>query len=175
MIRFLLVLACIAAIGLALLGLRAGWRNRMRRQSALPALAGVPTDLGEPVLTGLTGLYVGTTFATSWQDRVLHEGLGERAEADATLYPQGVLVERTGAAPIFLPASAITHARLAPGLAGRVVGAGGLLVIGWRLGDAELDTGLRADDKTAYPAWVNAINALHDTADSTTMDKGNNR
>jgi hypothetical protein len=44
------------------------------------------------------------------------------------------------------------------GLAGNVMGQGGLLVLRWRLGPVEMDTGFRADDKTTYPAWVQAIN-----------------
>jgi len=81
----------------------------------------------------------------------------------------GVLIERRGAADLFVPAESIVDARLAPGLAGKVVGAGGLLVIRWRVGGEatangwsggyELDSGLRADDKSAYPAWVRTINA----------------
>lgn len=158
MTRVLLVLICVAVIVVAMLGMGWGWRNRLRRQAGLPRLPVVPPELGAPVLPGLTGLYVGTTFATSWQDRVLHAGLGERAAGTVTLYASGAFIERDGAEPIFVPVAAVTGVRLAPGLAGRVVGAGGLLVITWRLGDALVDTGFRADDKSAYPAWVRAIN-----------------
>ncbi len=159
MTRLLLVLACVLLIALLLLGMRLGWRNRMMRQATLPGLPAIPDSLGEPLLLPMTGLYVGTTFASSWQDRVVHAGLGERAEATARLYDSGVLIERQGSDPVFVPRADVTGARLAPGLAGKVVGAGGLLVIGWRLGDAQLDTGLRADDKTVYPDWVRALNA----------------
>ena len=38
-----------------------------------------------------------------------------------------------------------------------MVGSGGLLVLRWRHGETDLDTGLRADDKTVYPDWVTAI------------------
>jgi hypothetical protein len=158
MIRTLLVLLCVAFLLLMLLGMRRGWRNRMARQSALPALPAPPAMLAPATLTA-SGLYVGTTFAASWQDRVVHEGLGLRADTTASLHPDGVLLERQGAAPIFVPATAWIRARLAPGLAGKVTGDGGLLVLRWRLGDAELDTGFRADDKTAYPEWVRTINA----------------
>ena len=156
MIRALLVLACVAFVVLLLLGMRLGWRHRAERQSFLPELPPAPADLG-PALLALTGVYVGTTFATSWQDRVVHAGLGLPAAATVSLHEAGVLVDRAGD-PVFLPRPAIVSARLAPGLAGAVVGEGGLLVIRWRLGDSELDTGLRADDKATYPQWVQAIN-----------------
>ncbi|MCU1656457.1 MAG: integral rane protein [Pseudonocardiales bacterium] len=165
MIRLWLVLGCLAMLGLLLLGMRLGWRNRMRRQAGLPLLPAVPVELGVPQLPAATGVYVGTTFATSWQDRVVHAGLGLRAAATATLYAAGLLIERDGANPIFVPAAAIVGARLAPGLAGKVVGAGGLLVVAWRLGDAMLDTGFRADDKSAYPAWVLRLTPTDNSAD----------
>ncbi len=162
MTRSVLVLLCLVALAVALLGMRSGWRNRSRRQSALPALPEVPA-LGTALLS-TTGLYVGSTFATSWQDRVVHGGLGERADATATLHPQGVLIVRQGSASIFVPAAVIDRARLAPGLAGKVMGAGGLLVVRWRLGDTLVDSGFRADDKTAYPQWVQAINSSNGKA-----------
>jgi hypothetical protein len=175
MTRFVLVLLCLAMVLLAVAGMRRGWRARARRQAHLPAPPTVPVDLGAEVLPAVTGLYVGTAFATSWQDRVVHAGLGARAAATLRLYASGVVVDRVGEQPIFIPSAGISGARLAPGLAGRVVGVGGLLVVTWRLGDALLDTGFRADDKTAYPAWVRALSALSDgsalpeTANSTPL------
>jgi hypothetical protein len=162
--RLWLVVICLALLGLALLGMRLGWRNRMRSQVGLPALPAVPASLGAPLLPPQAGLYVGTTFARSWQDRVIHEGLGLRAAATIALHHAGVLIEREGACPVFLPAELITGARLAPGLAGKVVGAGGLLVISWRYGEDVVDTGFRADDKSAYPAWVRALTPSSDVS-----------
>lgn len=157
MIRAVLVLGCVALVMAALLAMRAGWRHRLDRQAYLPPVPMPPDGLGEE-LQRASGVYVGSTFAASWQDRVLHDGLGERAVADVVLYPGGVLVQRVGSGPIFIPAGDVIEARLAPGLAGKVVGDGGLLVVRWRLGDAEVDTGFRADDKSTYPQIVQAIN-----------------
>jgi hypothetical protein len=157
MIRAVLVLVCVALVMGALLAMRLGWRRRLDRQSHLPAVPTPPADLGDE-LQRASGVYVGTTFASSWQDRVLHDGLGERAVTDLVLYASGVLVERVGSAAIFIPASDLVEARLAPGLAGKVVGEGGLLVVRWRLGDTEVDTGFRADHKSTYPQIVQAIN-----------------
>ena len=161
MTRLLLVLGCVAVVLLALAGMWFGWRNRARRQAFLPALPDLPDDLGTPTMTS-TGLYVGTTFADSWQDRVVHAGLGARAYGSATLYPTGLLIERDGAEPVFVPRADLLGVRLAPGLAGKVMGDGGLLVARWRLGDSELDTGFRADDKSSYPDWIRALTASSD-------------
>jgi hypothetical protein len=161
MTRFWLVLACVAVVLLALVGMWLGWRSRAKRQSFLPALPGLPDDLGAPTMTS-TGLYVGTTFAGSWQDRVVHDGLGARAYGSATLYPAGLLIERDGAEPVFVPRADLLGVRLAPGLAGKVMGDGGLLVARWRLGESELDTGFRADDKSTYPDWIRSLSAMSD-------------
>lgn len=158
MIRFLLVLACVLAIGLSLAGMWLGWRNRGLRQVDLPELPAVPDALSETRLPVLSGLYIGSTYARSWQDRIVAHDLGLRATVDVSLHDEGVLLEREGTSAIFLPVASIQSARLEAGLAGKVVGEGGLLVINWLLGDTELDTGLRADDKSAYPSWVRAIN-----------------
>ncbi|HVU91506.1 MAG TPA: transporter [Jatrophihabitans sp.] len=158
MTRALLVLLCVVLVAAGLLGMRRGWRNRLARQSGLlPPLPELPRDLGPALLAG-TGLYVGSTFAGSWQDRVLHGGLGERADATATLHERGLLVERQGSSEVFVPRELWREARLAPGLAGMVVGEGGLLVLRWQLGPELVDTGFRADDKSTYPQWVRTIN-----------------
>ena len=140
--------------------MRLGWRHRAARQRELGPLPEPAAELGCPIVEGETGLYVGTTSSRSWQDRIVVHGLGRRAAATATLFAAGLLIDRVGDAPIFVPAASIIDARLGPALAGKVVGAGGLLVVRWRLGDWELDTGLRADDKRRYPEWVRAIAGL---------------
>jgi hypothetical protein len=156
--RFLLVIVCVAFFVLALTAMRLGWRHRAARQSALASLPALPSTALPTIADDLVGVYVGSTYATSWQDRIVAHGLGIRANATATLSDAGVLIEREGADAIFLPAESIVEARLAPALAGKVVGAGGLVVIRWRLGGTELDTGLRGDDKAIYPQWVRTIN-----------------
>ena len=159
MIRLLLVMLCVLLFALALRGMRAGWRHRAERQGELPPLPAPPADPGPALVDTLSGVYVGTAFAASWQDRVVANGLGPRANASATLTESGVVVTRDGADAVFLPFEVIIDARLAPGLTGKVMGSGGLLVIRWRSGPAQLDTGLRADDKTLYAKWVQTINA----------------
>ena len=158
MIRLLLVLLCLLVLGSALAAMRAGWRRRGARQAGIAALDTPPADLGLPVLGPHTGLYVGTARGGSWQDRVVAQGLGRRAEAVASLYAGGLLIERQGEPPVFVRSAQLRSARLEPALAGKVMGRGGLLVIGWQHGDVPLDTAFRADDKLAYPAWVRAIN-----------------
>lgn len=157
MTRFELVLGCVVLFVLAVAGMWWGWRNREQRQSELPPLADVPAAIGTELAPPLTGLYVGTTVSTRWQDRIVAHRLGERADATSRLTAAGVLIDRQGSPAIFIPAEHLIDARLEPALAGKVVGAGGLLVLRWQHGEQLLDTGLRADDKTLYSAWMKAI------------------
>ena len=170
MIRLLLVLACLVFFVLCLAGMRVGWRHRAGRQGGVGGRPVPPVDAGPPLLAPLTGLYVGTTRADEWQNRIAAADLGARAESTATLTGQGLLIDRNGAEPIFIPAPALVGVGVGAGLAGKVVGPGGLLVVRWRDdGGNELDTGLRGDDKSVYPDWIEAIDGLVDgSAKSTT-------
>jgi hypothetical protein len=152
-----LVLIFVGLFALAMVGLWRGWMQRAKRQESLPELPQPPADLGADLVPELTGLYVGTTVSRSWQDRIVAQRLGERADSVARLTAAGALIERSGSTPVFIPIEQLTDARLEPALAGKVVGQGGLLVLSWRHGGHHLDTGLRADDKTRYPAWVRAV------------------
>ena len=95
----------------------------------------------------MTGLYVSTTTAGNWQDRIVAQGLGRRAAGAVRLSAEGVCIEREGESDIFVPAADLVAVGTAPGIAGKVMGmADGVLIIRWSLGDATLDSGFRADD-----------------------------
>ena len=160
MTRTELVVLFLVLFLLAMAGLWLGWRNRAKQHADLPPLATPPAELGEDLVPPLTGLYVGTTVSTQWQNRVVVHTLGERADACTRLTSHGVLIERQGSGAVFIPATSLIDARLEPALAGKVVGRGGLLVLRWQHGSAQFDTGLRADEKTQYPDWISAVAAL---------------
>ncbi|NLE80991.1 MAG: transporter [Rhodococcus sp.] len=133
-----------------------GWRGRARRQAdSIGQLPPVPRELGPQVVAPVTGLYVGSTVAPSWQDRIAVGDLGFRAAGEIARYASGILLERDGATPIWIPESSIRAVRTERGLAGKVMTKDGVLVIRWELPTGtEIDTGFRADDKSAYPTWV---------------------
>ncbi|RJO68339.1 transporter [Nocardia panacis] len=135
-----------------------GWRNRARRQvDAIGELPTVPAELGAQLLEPTTGLYLGSTIAPSWQDRIAVGDLGFRATAELTRFERGILLERDGAAAIWIPRESISAVRTERGHAGKVMTENGVLVIRWKLPTGtEIDTGFRGDDKTVYPAWVAA-------------------
>lgn len=156
MLRLLLSLAVVAFFVLCAAGMRLGWRNRQRRQSYLPALPTVPADLGIPVLAELTGVYVGTTTAGDWQDRIVANGLGNRAATTVRLFDNGVLLDNAGG-PLWIPADDLVAARADRALAGKAMGVDGLLVFRWRLGEHMLDSGVRGDDRDSYHEWITAV------------------
>jgi hypothetical protein len=134
------------------------WQKKARKQAdAIGELPVVPAELGAQLLEPATGLYTGTTMAPSWQNRVAVGDLGFRATAELTRFEHGILLERSGAAVIWIPQESITAVRTERGHAGKVMTQDGVLVIRWKLPTGtEVDTGFRGDDKTVYPAWTAA-------------------
>jgi len=163
MARALWVLGLLVAMALVFYAMRRGWVNRRRRQAAeLPAFPAPPSyvDGQRGRLEPATGFYVGTTRAGDWQDRVTVGDIGHRAEATARLHDSGLLLERTGASPLWIPAESLVDARVDHKLANKVVPGKGMLVVTWRLGDHAVDTGFRADDKSTQDEWASAVRAL---------------
>jgi hypothetical protein len=137
-----------------------GWRRRGRRQQDVPSLPPVPPDPG-PVLVGpVDGVYVTTTRHGDWLDRVVAHGLGPRSRGTLTVAEAGALLVRRGAPDVFVPAGALTGARLERGLAGKVVEEGGLVVLTWEHGDVRLDTGFRAAEVARHDDVIDAVTGL---------------
>jgi hypothetical protein len=146
-----------------------GWLHRAQRQAELIGkLPPLPETVGPAIIPATKGLYVGSTIAPSWQDRIAVGDLGFRSKATLTRYPEGIMVQRTGATPIWIPDEAITVIRRERGIAGKVIPGGrsaatggkaqshdGILAIRWRLpSGTEIDTGFRGDDRRDLANWV---------------------
>jgi hypothetical protein len=159
--RVVLTLAIVAFFLLCVLAMWWGYRNRARRQDAvLPEFPQPPQELGKDLLDPATGVYISTTTAKSWQDRVAIGDVGFRAAATLRLTGDGVLFDREGADRVWIPAGSVVSARTDRAIAGKVMSRDGLLVVRWRLGEHELDTGFRGDDKDVYADWVEALTGL---------------
>src|SRR5664279_1380162 len=138
--RLLLVLVLVALCVVAGYGLYAGWRHRASRQA---------------------GLYISTTTAGSWQDRIVAQGLGRRSAGAVRLSADGVRIERDGANDIFVPLADLATVTTAPGIAGKVMGmADGVLIVRWSLGGTLLDSGFRADDADAQVHFLDVARSL---------------
>lgn len=158
--KYLPAVALLAALLLlAYAGLWRGWRARRRRHADLPTLPPVPADPGPPIAAA-DGLYVGTTVAGDWLDRVVTHDLGGQGRAVMSVAPAGVTVSRVGATDVFVPAAALRAARLDRALAGKVVEGGGLVVLTWAHGDRLLDTAFRPDRGDDNAVLVSAVQHL---------------
>jgi hypothetical protein len=157
--RVVLTLATVAfGVGVSLLMLR-GWRSRQRRQAALPAPPAPPPTAGDVLVAAVPGLYVGTTFADDWLDRVAVHDLAHRTTGWVSVRTDGVRIERDGAQELYLPFATVRAAQVGDALAGKVVGKGGLLLVDWQLGDRLLTSGFRADDHGEHRRLATAITA----------------
>lgn len=159
--RLLLSVIVLLVVGLAVLGMWWGWRNRARRQGDIPAPTPTPTpDQLGPSLAEAEGRYVGTARAGDWLDRVVVHSLGVPSRAAMSVHREGVLFRRTGAPEIFIPAEDLVDVRSDRGAAGTVVERDGMLVLRWRLGSGDVETGFRGDQTVPHAAVLAAAAGL---------------
>jgi hypothetical protein len=157
LVTMLIIAAVLAAlIALAIRQMMRGWLHRAQRQAQLiGTLPQLPDTVGPALIPATKGLYVGSTLAPSWLDRIAVGDLGYRAKAVLTRYPEGIMLQRTGAGPIWIPDDSIEAIRTEKGIAGKAMTHEGILAIRWRLpSGAEIDTGFRADDRREYDRWL---------------------
>ncbi|MEJ5868693.1 hypothetical protein WDV85_13190, partial [Pseudokineococcus sp. 5B2Z-1] len=140
-----------------------GWRRRSPPQRDLPAPPRAPRDPGAVVLEPREGVYVSTTTAGDWLDRVVAHGLGRRSACEVGVFAAGVSVAREGEDVLWLPADRLLRVRRERGMAGKYVDREGLVVLTWLLGpgdDLEVDTGLRLRRDADADALVAALAAV---------------
>ena len=153
-------------IGVVIRLMLRGWKRRAEKQSDLIGeLPTMPDLVGSAVMAPCRGLYVGSTLAPNWLERVAVGDLGYRSKAVLNRYPEGILLERSGASPVWIPQESLIGVRTEQGLAGKVLPggrtetSGGLLVLRWRLpSGTEIDSGFRGDDRGVYAQWTSHEN-----------------
>jgi hypothetical protein len=145
----------VVAIAVAIQLMMLGWRRRSERQAELIGeLPNVPDEVG-PATTTIRGMYVGSTLAPKWNERITAGDLGYRSKAVLTRYPEGILLERIRAKPIWIPQESISVVRTERGMAGKIAARNGILAIRWRLpSGVEIDTGFRAGNRSEYDGWL---------------------
>ncbi len=150
---FAAVLVVVIAVVIQLM-MRA-WRRRAERQEEIIGnLPDVPAKVGTATVTA-RGHYCGCTMAPEWNDRITAGDLGYRSKAVLTRYPEGILLERVRANPIWITRESITAIRMERGIAGKVAARIGILAIRWRLPSGiEVDIGFRANHRGDYDAWL---------------------
>ncbi|KQY09564.1 transporter [Mycobacterium sp. Root135] len=160
LIALLIIAALLAVfIALAIRQMLRGWLHRAQRQAELiGALPPLPDTVGSAIIPATKGLYVGSTIAPSWQDRIAVGDLGFRSKAVLTRYPEGIMLQRSGTGPIWIPEESITAIRTERGIAGKALTHDGILAIRWRLpSGTEIDTGFRGDDRRELANWTGGV------------------
>ncbi|MGJ9402063.1 hypothetical protein [Arthrobacter sp. KK5.5] len=160
----ILVTAAICVVLVLLIAL--GWRNRLRRQSDVAAPEPAPGDLGAPSASA-EGQYVSTTAGGDWLDRIAVHSLGLKSNAVLEVHPDGLLFVRNGAPNLYIGRAELSGVRRESGMAGKFVEKNGLLVLSWRLGDREVDTGFRPRRPADMVPLASAVAALAGTAADT--------
>lgn len=145
----------VVAIAFVIQLMMRGWRNRAQRQAELiGALPELPDHVSSATII-TRGHYCGCTLAPHWNDRVAVGDLGYRTKAVMSRHPEGILIERIRARPIWIPRESISAIRTERGIAGKVGTRAGILAIRWRLpSGVEMDTGFRARTRDEYAAWI---------------------
>ena len=160
------VVTLVVLAGIYLLMWR-GWNRRKARQSDVPPLVPIPADFaadhGEDQL--VEGIYVSTTSAGDWLDRIAVHGLGNRSKAVIAVDAEGVGVMRSlfGASDFFIPAEAVQGVRLTTGMAGKYLRDEGIVVITWQHGDRVLDTGVKTRLEADRAILVEAVQNIQKT------------
>jgi hypothetical protein len=145
----------VVAIAVVVQLMMRGWRRRAQQQAELiGTLPDIPDEVGAASTT-TRGIYVGCTLSPAWNDRITAGDLGYRSKAVLTRYPEGILLQRIRANPIWIPQDSITAIRTERGMAGKVAARNGILAIRWRLpSGVEIDTGFRANNRDEYAGWL---------------------
>ena len=151
------ILGTLLVLAAGYFGMYRGWRNRQSRQADLAPLPAVP----EGKTRGVEGVYVATTTAGDWMDRIAVHELGVRSIADLAVSEAGLIFHRQGAADVFIPADRLTGVRTDRGIAGKVTAEkSGLVVVTWTHDGRELDTGFRPRRKADTAALTASISTL---------------
>lgn len=160
MARLILVLLVLGAIALALRAMSNSWKRRVQSGADIPGLAPAPVPIADDAMRVGHGTYLGTVTIENWLDKVAAHGLGSRGPAAIAVEARGLIVERVGTDALFIPQESISKVELTNGLAGRVYGTEGVIVVSWVWGERLLQTGLRIPDSQARAAVVSALAQL---------------
>jgi hypothetical protein len=152
-----IIIVTVIVLALALMGL--GWAGRRRRQRDIAAPLAVPTPVSEAHVS-VPVLYVATTRADAPLDRVAVHGLGFRAQGRIDVHAEGVVLTISGRDPWFVPRADVRASGRATWAIDRVVEEGGLVVLAWSLGGADVDSYFRVTDPRAIEATAELLDAL---------------
>ncbi len=157
-------------IAVVLIGLMAlGWWRRTRRDRGLIAPTSALPDDARTLAT-FDGLYVATTAHDTPLERLAIRGLGFRSRVAITVTSAGVVLDLPGQPRIVVPPSRLVDVAQSTVVIDRVVEAGGLTRLAWRIdGDRVVDSFFRPQDASAR-ALADAIRPLVPAPSATGTD-----
>lgn len=167
--RLLTALVGLAVVLVILVPAALGWSRRRRRDESRAPLPQVPADAEDRTpIDHVDGMYVATTRRGNTMDRLVGHGLGVRTRARVFLYEDGVLIDRTGAEPLWIAARDISDFGTGSGMVGKFVEPGGLVLLSWTYAGQPVDTGFRPQSGADRPRLLEALSALTGTTAQTT-------
>lgn len=148
-------------LGLVMVGIYFGRRNRTKRQQNIAHPNTVPTHVfdNEPAVA-VEGTYVTTVLGQELLERVTAHRLGNPSQAQMEVHPDGIVLLRVGEPNFFIPTVDVVTVQTVSGIAGKFVEKDGIMAITWSLGDREVTTGFRTDTISAHQALRTALEPL---------------
>jgi len=158
--RSILVAVVFFTIGMAFIGMRSAWRSKSRRFADLPPPLRLADDQSLLVVGPVEGRFAGTTTAGNWLDRVTVHNLGLPQSITVSVYDSGLQLRGTSDFALWIPRADIHGVRTARGLAGDVVEPEGMIIVTWRLGYHDIDSGIRVSRHSDHASVLAALTAL---------------
>lgn len=153
--------AALGVVALFCLLIWLGWRNRKLRQGGVPEPQDVPDALLEETpQAAAEGMVIGTVRGGEYLERIAVHELGIRTTGRVEVHSAGVAIFRAGVRNIFIPVTDLAYARTDRGMVGKFVEKDGAVILGWRLGATDVDTGFRPRHADEGRALVQALNDL---------------
>lgn len=140
--RILLTTAMLVVILLCYVLMRRGWQRQARQQRDIPA----PAEAGQSSVR-FSGIYASTTRANQPLTRIVVHQLGTRSKVGIGFGESRIDLHRPGTRSFSIPNANLIRVSRSSGIAGKFVGDNALVVLTWKLGNEEVDTGLLVRDE----------------------------
>lgn len=160
--RLLLTALMILVLLVAFYSIRKAWLRKAKQQNEIPAPSEVPANFESE--NNFVGRYLASTEAKDWLARIVVHGLGSPSRAEFGVGKLGIRIIFNKTREIFIPKSSIIEIRADRAIAGRAFEKDGIAVVVWKLGEAEIATGFRADTSEAHVEFLKTAKQLQESS-----------
>lgn len=156
-----IILAVFVVVLFTVLG--RAWLRRTRASEAQGGLPELPEQIESwAPMCAVEGMYVATCRSNNHLERIMGHSLGLRTSARAFVYPQGVLYDRDGTQPLWIPAEHVSGFGTTSGMVGKFVERDGIAVVSWQFRGQPVDTGFRTKSGPGKAELLTALQGLID-------------